>query len=75
MKITYSILYKNGREDIVVQPINDDNFKMIQRINGTIQTSLQNNLDGRVTIGDESTDVTTIRLSEVARVHYQFSEK
>ncbi|MFD1416820.1 hypothetical protein [Oceanobacillus jeddahense] len=75
MKITYSILYKNGHEDIVVQPINDDNFKMIQRINGTIQTSLQNNLDGRVTIGDESTDVTTIRLSEVARVHYQFSEK
>ncbi|CEI81283.1 hypothetical protein BN997_01101 [Oceanobacillus oncorhynchi] len=75
MKITYSILYKNGHEDIVVQPLNDDNFKRIQKINGVIQTSIENNLDGRVTIGDESTDVKTIRLSEVARVHYQFSEE
>lgn len=75
MKITYSVLYKNGCEDTIRQLITDDNFDRIQKVNETIQTALKENLDGHVTIGDEGTDITSIKLSEVVRVNYMFKEE
>lgn len=77
MKITYSILYKNGHEDIVVQPVDEEgvDIELIKEINATIQEALREDMPGEVTLGELGKEVTTIKLSEVVRVNYQFSEE
>lgn len=74
MKIIYSVLYKNGHEDVIVMPVTKDNTEMIPDINQYIQEALREDLPGEITIGEPPKEVSTIKLSEVVRVKFHFDE-
>ena len=74
MKITYSILYKNGHEDFIVQPVNDNDIETIETINECIQEALREDAPAQVTLGEPGKEVSTIKLSEVVRVNFKFDQ-
>lgn len=72
MKMIYDILYKNGHVDVIEQKITEENAEAIAKIGELIQTSMQENAEGHLSLGDGKTEGYTVRLSEIARVKVNY---
>lgn len=73
MKVIYSILYKNGLEDVIEAPITEENKTSIEHLYDVIKYSFNNNAPGCVSVGDGN-EINIVNLSEVARVNYRIKE-
>ncbi|WP_193062942.1 hypothetical protein [Oceanobacillus oncorhynchi] len=74
MKVTYSILYKNGHEDVIEVPITEENKASIDDLYDVIKYSFNNNAPGYVSVGDGN-EINIVNLSEVSRVTYRIIEE
>jgi hypothetical protein len=75
MKMVYDILYKNGHVDVIEQEITDENVELISKIHDLIQTSMQHNKGGYISLGDGVKEGHTIRLSDISRVKANYIEE
>ncbi len=74
MKITYSILYKNGIEDVMEVPITEDHKKSIEKVNDIIANSFKSKSPGYISInGNNNTNI--VNMSEVVRVRHRIDEE
>ncbi len=74
MKITYSILYKNGIEDVMEVPITEDHKKSIEKVNDIIANSFKSKSPGYISInGNNNTNI--VNMSEVVRVIHRLDEE
>ena len=73
MKITYSILYKNGREDVIEVPINEEHKKFIEQVNDIIINSFKSKIPGYISI-NSGNETNIVNVSEVVRVSHYIDE-
>lgn len=65
MKVTFSILYKNGAEDIIDQ---EGKEAEIDNVLGVVKECLEGDVNGIITFGDGVTKGKFIRVSDITRV-------
>lgn len=75
MKLEYRILYRNGHEDCVYVEATEDNAKPLEEFSEAIQEGFKKDVSGILTLGDESTHGSCIRLSDVVRVSIRVVEE
>lgn len=68
MILKFYILYKNGMQDVIEQAISESNAKEFAKVLSVIETSMRENVDAVITLGDENSKGSYIRLSEVIRL-------
>ncbi len=68
MEVIYEILYKNGKEDVITQRINEDNIIEIKEINELFKNCMREERNGVVTIGDGKVMEHMVRVADVSRV-------
>ncbi|MEK4305868.1 hypothetical protein [Oceanobacillus sp. FSL K6-0251] len=73
MKITYSILYKNGREDVIEVPINEEHKKSIEQVNDIIISTFKSKIPGYISI-NSGNETNIVNASEVVRVSHYIDE-
>ena len=74
MKITYLVMYKNGKEDTFEQVVTDENQAGVLEINKAIREGLKENRDGLLSFGDGEKEGSFVRLSDVVRVSMKFEK-
>lgn len=74
MEVIYEILYRNGKEDVITQRINEDNIIEIKEINELFKGCMRYERNGVVTIGDGKVTEHMVRVADVSRVKISMRE-
>lgn len=74
MKIKFSILYKNGCVDEIIQEITEKNSDKVNNLIKDIKTNFRDDINGFVSFGDGSTSGYFIRLADISRVKTEIIE-
>lgn len=68
MKVKFSILYKTGHQDEIIQEVTEENEVSIGRLVEIVQDGFKENMNGVITFGDGLTGGYFIRLADVSRI-------